>query len=89
MTGTNVRAATDGDHSWPRALARGEREAERKDLLDDEKAHTHALDRINARRRRLPMTEARNDHTFADPAGKHRFTDLFEGCTQLVPVTTC
>ena len=65
-----------------------DREAWRKargDLLDEEKALMRAQDALAAKRRRLPMTEVNADaYAFHSPAGRHTFSDLFEGRPQLI-----
>lgn len=72
------------DHAWPATASRAHWQQARKALLVQEKEHTRAQDRLNARRRRLPMTEVRTDYRFADPSGEYSFTDLFAGRTQLI-----
>ncbi len=49
-----------------------------------EKAHTRERDRLNAARRRLPMTEVRADYVFEGPQGEVTLLDLFEGRRQLI-----
>ncbi|MGY6564515.1 MAG: DUF899 domain-containing protein [Halomonadaceae bacterium] len=49
-----------------------------------EKAHTRERDRLNAARRRLPMTEVRTDYVFEGPQGEATLLDLFEGRRQLI-----
>lgn len=49
-----------------------------------EKAHTRERDRLNAARRRLPMTEVRTDYLFEGPQGEVTLLDLFEGRRQLI-----
>jgi predicted dithiol-disulfide oxidoreductase (DUF899 family) len=58
--------------------------AARKELLAQEKAHTHAGDAISARLRRLPMVKIEKDYTFDAPDGKVGLKDLFEGRRQLI-----
>jgi predicted dithiol-disulfide oxidoreductase (DUF899 family) len=72
------------EHSRPPIVDRERWETERAELLAREKAHTRALDRLNARRRRLPMTEVRTDYRFADSSGASSFVDLFAGRSQLI-----
>ncbi len=59
-------------------------ESARAALLAEEKALTHARDRLNATRRRLPMTRVATDYTFSDPAGTSTFAELFDGRRQLI-----
>ncbi|MBD2108279.1 DUF899 domain-containing protein [Nodosilinea sp. FACHB-13] len=58
--------------------------AERKALLADEKALTKQRDRVNAKRRRLPMVKLEKTYTFEGPAGEASLLDLFEGRHQLL-----
>src|SRR5687767_7892963 len=57
---------------------------QRKALLEQEKALTRQLDRVNAARRRLPMVKIEKAYTFDGPHGKATLLDLFEGRRQLV-----
>ncbi|HWE65353.1 MAG TPA: DUF899 family protein [Acidimicrobiales bacterium] len=58
---------------------------ERDDLLVAEKEATRLLDRIAARRRRLPMVAFDNArYAFASPEGPKSLVDLFDGRPQLV-----
>jgi predicted dithiol-disulfide oxidoreductase (DUF899 family) len=60
-------------------------EQEREDLLTAEKEATRLLDRIAARRRRLPMVAFDSGrYLFDAPEGKRTLIDLFEGRPQLV-----
>jgi len=58
--------------------------AERLKLLEEEKALTIAYDRVNAKRRRLPMVKVEKDYRFTGPEGEKRLIDLFEGKRQLI-----
>lgn len=58
--------------------------AERKALLADEKALTKQRDRVNAKRRRLPMVKLEKTYTFDGPGGETSLLDLFEGRRQLL-----
>lgn len=49
-----------------------------------EKAHTRERDRLNAERRRLPVTEITKPYTFQGPEGEVSVLDLFEGRKQLI-----
>lgn len=58
--------------------------AERKALLADEKALTKQRDRVNAKRRRLPMVKIEKTYRFDGPNGETTLLDLFEGRRQLL-----
>src|SRR5919107_5769101 len=58
--------------------------AARKELLMKEKELTRARDRVNTRRRRLPMVRVDKPYTFEGPDGTVGLLDLFEGRPQLV-----
>lgn len=58
--------------------------AERKALLADEKALTQQRDRVNAKRRRLPMVKLNKKYVFAGPTGSTSLLDLFENRRQLI-----
>ena len=58
--------------------------AERKALLADEKALTQQRDRVNAKRRRLPMVKLEKTYRFDGPTGPTTLLDLFEGRRQLL-----
>jgi predicted dithiol-disulfide oxidoreductase (DUF899 family) len=58
----------------------------RKELLADEKAMTRARDKLNVKRRELPMVEVDKRYVFEGPSGKATLLDLFEGRRQLVVV---
>ncbi|MCC7479151.1 DUF899 domain-containing protein [bacterium] len=68
----------------PPIVSREEWLAERRELLQEEKAHTKAYDRLNARRRRLPMVRLDKDYSFEGPEGQQSLRDLFQGKRQLV-----
>jgi predicted dithiol-disulfide oxidoreductase (DUF899 family) len=68
----------------PPVVSREEWLAARKDLLAKEKELTHARDRINADRRRLPMVRVDKPYTFEGPDGTVSLLDLFDGREQLV-----
>jgi predicted dithiol-disulfide oxidoreductase (DUF899 family) len=57
---------------------------ERKKLLEDEKELTQHYDRVNAKRRRLPMVKVEKNYAFDGPNGKVILKDLFEGRRQLI-----
>jgi predicted dithiol-disulfide oxidoreductase (DUF899 family) len=70
--------------SLPEVVSRAEWLAARKALLVKEKELTHARDRLNADRRRLPMVRVEKDYVFEGPAGQVGLLDLFAGRPQLV-----
>ncbi|MFJ4466350.1 DUF899 domain-containing protein [Streptomyces sp. NPDC089424] len=68
----------------PEVVSREEWLRARKELLATEKELTRARDRVNARRRRLPMVRVDKRYTFEGPDGTVGLADLFEGRPQLV-----
>jgi len=68
----------------PNIVTAEEWQQARSDLLVAEKEATRALDRIAARRRRLPMVTFENEYAFDTPNGTTSLLDLFEGRRQLV-----
>ena len=68
----------------PQVVSREEWLAARQALLLKEKEATHARDRLNAERRRLPMVKIDKEYVFEGPNGKVRLLDLFEGRRQLI-----
>ena len=58
--------------------------AKRKQLLGEEKELTKHYDRVNAKRRRLPMVLIEKDYLFDGPKGKESLKSLFEGRRQLI-----
>jgi predicted dithiol-disulfide oxidoreductase (DUF899 family) len=58
--------------------------AARQALLIKEKEATHARDRLNAERRRLPMVRMDKEYLFEGPDGKVNLLDLFDGRHQLI-----
>ena len=68
----------------PRIASRDEWRAERIDLLRAEKELTRARDRLNAKRRELPMVEVTEDYRFESPDGIVGLSALFEGRPQLI-----
>jgi len=69
--------------NYPRAVSRAEWLQERTALLADEKNFTHARDRLNARRRELPMVRIDEPYVFDSATGRRSLLDLFEGRLQL------
>ncbi|MGW1543310.1 DUF899 domain-containing protein [Streptomyces sp. NPDC002309] len=68
----------------PEVVSREDWLTARKELLVHEKELTRARDRVNARRRRLPMVRVEKPYTFEGPDGTVGLADLFEGRPQLV-----
>jgi predicted dithiol-disulfide oxidoreductase (DUF899 family) len=68
----------------PKVVSEGEWQSQRNGLLEQEKALTRQMDRVNAARRRLPMVKLDKTYTFEGPGGKATLLDLFEGRRQLV-----
>jgi predicted dithiol-disulfide oxidoreductase (DUF899 family) len=60
--------------------------AARKELLADEKAMTRARDKLNTKRRELPMVRVDKEYVFEGRNGKATLLDLFENRRQLVLV---
>ncbi|MEL6384091.1 MAG: DUF899 domain-containing protein [Cyanobacteria bacterium J06626_18] len=58
--------------------------AERRALLAEEKELTKHLDRVNAKRRQLPMVTLEKEYSFEGSDGKTNLLDLFEGRRQLL-----
>ncbi|MBE9160280.1 DUF899 domain-containing protein [Nodosilinea sp. LEGE 06152] len=58
--------------------------ADRKALLAEEKELTKQRDRVNAKRRRLPMVKLEKTYRFEGPDGETSLLDLFEGRPQLI-----
>ncbi|MFC0526611.1 DUF899 domain-containing protein [Phytohabitans kaempferiae] len=68
----------------PRVVSREQWLAARKELLAKEKELTHARDRVNAERRRLPMVRVDKPYAFEGPGGTVSLLELFDGRPQLV-----
>jgi predicted dithiol-disulfide oxidoreductase (DUF899 family) len=68
----------------PPIVSREEWLVAREALLLKEKEATHARDRLNAERRRLPMVRIDREYIFQGPAGTLSLLDLFEGRRQLI-----
>jgi predicted dithiol-disulfide oxidoreductase (DUF899 family) len=70
--------------SLPNIVSAEEWRKERDELLVAEKEATRLVDRIAARRRRLPMVEVDSArYVFDSPSGPKTLLDLFEGQVQL------
>lgn len=70
--------------NYPPVVSRDEWLVARKELLLKEKEATHARDRLNAERRRLPMVRLDKEYLFEGPEGKVNLLDLFDGLRQLI-----
>ncbi|WIG61689.1 MAG: hypothetical protein OJF49_004437 [Ktedonobacterales bacterium] len=70
--------------NYPRIVSRDEWLVARTELLKKEKEATHARDRLNAERRRLPMVKINKEYLFEGPDGKVNQFDLFDGRRQLI-----
>lgn len=68
----------------PKVVSREEWLTERKVLLAEEKELTKHRDRVNAKRRRLPMVKLDKEYVFESPNGQISLLDLFEGRRQLI-----
>jgi len=64
--------------TYPQIVSRDEWLVARNALLITEKEATHARDRLNAERRRLPMVKIDKAYFFEGPEGKVRLLDLFD-----------
>jgi len=68
----------------PPIVSRDQWLAGRKKLLVDEKELTEHYDRVNAKRRRLPMVKIEQEYVFDGPGGKRKLEALFDGRRQLI-----
>jgi predicted dithiol-disulfide oxidoreductase (DUF899 family) len=73
----------EGAPALPPVVSPEEWQAARADLLAEEKELTRALDRLAAKRRRLPAVRVDASYTFDGPDGSHTLLDLFGDQTQL------
>src|SRR5262245_25183306 len=65
-------------------VSREEWEKARAALLPEEKALTHARDRVAAARRALPWVRVEKSYSFDSPEGRVTLGDLFDGRSQLI-----
>jgi predicted dithiol-disulfide oxidoreductase (DUF899 family) len=70
--------------AYPHIVSRDEWLIARAELLTKEKEATHARDKLNAERRRLPMVIIDKEYLFEGPDGQARLLDLFDGRRQLI-----
>jgi predicted dithiol-disulfide oxidoreductase (DUF899 family) len=75
--------AEDRAPALPRVVDAEQWQAARDDLLTEEKELTRALDRLAAKRRRLPMVPFDASYVFEGTDGPRTLLDLFEGRRQL------
>ncbi len=68
----------------PEIVSREEWREERKKLLKEEKELTQQRDKLNAKRRRLPMVEVKKDYVFEGLEGEVSLLDLFDGRRLLI-----
>ena len=68
----------------PKVVSREKWLAERKELLTEEKELTRQMDRVNAKRRRLPMVKIEKEYVYDGPDGKRSLKQLFDGRRQLI-----
>jgi predicted dithiol-disulfide oxidoreductase (DUF899 family) len=68
----------------PRVVSHEEWNEARKALLVEEKAMTRARDKLNTKRRELPMVKIEKDYVFEGPKGETRLLDMFEDRLQLL-----
>ena len=68
----------------PQVVSQQEWQLARDALLVKEKAHTKAMDELNAERRRLPMVKIEKRYLFDGPDGRVSLLDLFDGRRQLI-----
>jgi predicted dithiol-disulfide oxidoreductase (DUF899 family) len=72
------------DIAHPPIATREEWLSQRLALLAEEKEVTKAYDRVNARRRRLPMVKVEKPYTFMGADGETSLLGLFDGKRQLI-----
>lgn len=68
----------------PEIVSQEEWQKVHDDFMNKEKEWTHQRDKLNAERRRLPMTEIKKQYLFEGPEGKVSLLDLFDGKKQLL-----
>ncbi|MFX8039835.1 DUF899 family protein, partial [Acinetobacter baumannii] len=72
-----VVSTMDNHVADPPVVSRDEWLKQRKDLLQEEKAHTRAYDALNAKRRRLPMVKVEKSYVFQTNQGPKTLLELF------------
>ena len=68
----------------PKVVSRDEWLAARKALVSEEKELTRHRDKVNTKRRQLPMVEIDGHYKFDGPDGSETLLDLFDGRGQLL-----
>ena len=68
----------------PKVVSQAEWQKGLDEITAKEKEITHALERLAADRRRLPMVKIEKPYSFVTPAGRKSLVDLFEGRKQLI-----
>ena len=68
----------------PRIVSQEEWQAERDELLTEEKEHTRRSDELAAKRRKLPWVRVEKEYRFETEAGTKTLADLFDGRSQLL-----
>jgi predicted dithiol-disulfide oxidoreductase (DUF899 family) len=68
----------------PQVVSRSDWNAQRRALLELEKAATHARDVLNAARRSLPMVRIDKQYVFEGAHGSRSLSELFDGQSQLI-----
>jgi predicted dithiol-disulfide oxidoreductase (DUF899 family) len=84
QTNSIIITAKENHMTYPPIVSRDEWLAARAELLTKEKEATHARDRLNAERRRLPMVRIDKEYVFEGTDGTVRLLDLFDGRRQLI-----
>jgi len=69
---------------FPDIVSREEWLKQRKELLKEEKEFSKQLEKINAKRRQLPMVEIKKEYIFDGIDGKESLLGLFKGRKQLI-----
>jgi predicted dithiol-disulfide oxidoreductase (DUF899 family) len=67
-----------------RIVTQAEWQAERDELLREEKVHTRRGDELAAKRRELPWVAVEQDYRFETAGGTKTLADLFDGSSQLL-----
>jgi predicted dithiol-disulfide oxidoreductase (DUF899 family) len=67
-----------------RIVTQAEWQAERDELLREEKEHTRRGDELAAKRRELPWVAVEQDYRFETARGAKTLADLFDGSSQLL-----
>ena len=77
-------AQVENKMGLPQVVSQADWQKALDEITVKEKEITHALERVAADRRRLPMVKVEKPYQFVTPAGKKRLVDLFEGRKQLI-----